>query len=75
MDEFLELLNDSLDLNGQVDASTPLITSGLVDSFGIIGLLGDIESHYGVVIEPEDVDADSFDTPRQILDRIEAASP
>jgi acyl carrier protein len=74
MEELLQVLNDSLGLDEEVRADTPLISSGLVDSFGIIGLLGDLEAHYGVVIEPEEVDAEAFDTPQQILDRLRRAS-
>lgn len=74
MDELLEVLNDSLGLDGEIEADTALISSGLVDSFGVIGLLGDLESHYDVIIEPEEVDAETFDTPQQILDRLQTAS-
>lgn len=74
MDELLQVLNESLGLEGQVDAETPLLSSGLVDSFGVIGLLSDLESHYGVIIEPEEVDVDTFDTPAQILERLHRAS-
>ena len=74
MDELLKVLNESLGLDGQVDAETPLLSSGLVDSFGVIGLLSDLESHYGVTIEPEEVDAETFDTPVQILERLQRAT-
>jgi acyl carrier protein len=74
MEELLQVLRDSLGLDEEVRPDTPLISSGLVDSFGIIGLLGDLEAHYGVIIEPEEVDAESFDTPQQILERLRRAS-
>jgi D-alanine--poly(phosphoribitol) ligase subunit 2 len=74
MEELLQVLNDALGLDQEVRPDTPLISSGLVDSFGVIGLLGDLEAHYGVVIEPEEVDAETFDTPQQILDRLQRAS-
>jgi D-alanine--poly(phosphoribitol) ligase subunit 2 len=70
MDDLLRLLRQVLDRNDWIDADTPLISSGLFDSFAVVGLLVEIESQYGVVIEPEEVDAASFDTPRQILERI-----
>jgi acyl carrier protein len=73
MEELLQVLNDSLGLEGQIESDTALISSGLVDSFGVIGLLGDLESHYEVIIEPEEVDAETFDTPQQILDRLQTA--
>jgi D-alanine--poly(phosphoribitol) ligase subunit 2 len=74
MDELLQVLNDSLGLDGAIEPETALISSGLVDSFGVIGLLGDLESHYDVIIEPEEIDAETFDTPRQILDRLRSTS-
>jgi acyl carrier protein len=74
MEELLQVLRDSLGLDEDVRPDTPLISSGLVDSFGIIGLLGDLEAHYGVIIEPEEVDAETFDTPQQILERLRRAS-
>ena len=74
MDELLQVLNDSLGLDGEIEADTALISSGLIDSFGVIGLLGDLESHYDVIIEPEEIDADTFDTPQQIFDRLQVAS-
>ena len=70
MDDLLFLLKDTLGLGDDVRSDTPLISSGLVDSFGVIGLLGELESRYGIVIEPEEVDAQTFDTPRQILSRL-----
>ena len=73
MDELLQVLNDSLGLDGAIESDTALISSGLVDSFGVIGLLGDLESHYNVVIEPEEIDAETFDTPKQILERLQRA--
>jgi D-alanine--poly(phosphoribitol) ligase subunit 2 len=72
MDDLLALLRDSLGLDDELGPDTALISSGLVDSFGVIGLLGDIETRYDVIIEPEEVDAETFDTPRQILRRIDA---
>jgi D-alanine--poly(phosphoribitol) ligase subunit 2 len=72
MEDLLALLRDSLGLGDEIGPDTALISSGLVDSFGVVGLLVDIESRYDVTIEPEEVDAETFDTPRQILERIDA---
>jgi acyl carrier protein len=74
MEDLLDVLRGSLGLDEELGPDTALISSGLVDSFGVIGLLGDLESHYGVVIEPEEVDAETFDTPRQILARLRGES-
>jgi serine O-acetyltransferase len=50
-----------------LSADTPLFTSGLVDSLNVAVLLDALEEAYGVSISAEDVSADSFDTPLQIL--------
>lgn len=72
MDELLDLLKSSLDLGDAIDSDTPLISSGLVDSLGVAILVTELQSHYGVVIDPEEIGAESFDTPEQILARIRA---
>ena len=67
MEELLKLLRSTLNLNHPLEPSTPLISSGLIDSFKVVVLLSALESRYGVGIPPEQVDADTFDTPEQIL--------
>jgi acyl carrier protein len=49
-----------------VDADTPLISSGLIDSLHIGALLAAIETEFGVRIPLEAVGVDNFDTPRQM---------
>ena len=39
MDELLQVLRESLGLDDELEADTPLLSSGLVDSFAVIGLL------------------------------------
>jgi acyl carrier protein len=47
---------------------TPLISSGLIDSIGMIGLIAFIESRYAIEFHAREVEADKLDT----LARIEA---
>ena len=47
---------------------TPLISSGLIDSIGMIGLIAFIESRFGIEFHPREVEAEKLDT----LTRIEA---
>jgi D-alanine--poly(phosphoribitol) ligase subunit 2 len=74
MEDLLELLREVLGGQEELDADTPLISSGLVDSFGAVSLIVELESRYGVTVEPEEIDAQTFDTPRQILEHIAARS-
>jgi serine O-acetyltransferase len=69
---FVEFLSEVLELDEDVGPDTPLLSSGIVDSFDVTALLGAIEDRYEVVIDPEEVDVDTFDTPIQMLVRIDA---
>jgi acyl carrier protein len=48
--------------------TTPLITGGLIDSIGMISLVRFIESRFGIVFAPREIDAQRLDT----LDEIES---
>ena len=48
--------------------SMPLITSGLIDSIGMVSLIRFLEDHFQIRFGPREVDADSLDT----LERIES---
>jgi acyl carrier protein len=50
-----------------LEDATPLITGGLIDSIGMIGLVAFLEKHFDVEFMPREVDAHSLDT----LERIE----
>lgn len=46
----------------------PLITSGIIDSIGMLGLVDFIESHYAIEFLPREIDVYALDT----VERIEA---
>lgn len=69
---FIRFLSDVVELDEEVGPDSPLLSTGIVDSFDVTALLGAIEDRYEVVIDPEEVDVDTFDTPIQMLMRIEA---
>ena len=50
-----------------IEDATPLITGGLIDSIGMIGLVDFLEARFGVEFMPREVDVHSLDT----LERIE----
>lgn len=39
---------------------TDLIASGVIDSFGIVGIVAFIEEHFGIKVDDEDIDPDIF---------------
>jgi len=50
-----------------IEDATPLITGGLIDSIGMIGLVDFLEARFEVEFMPREVDVHSLDT----LERIE----
>lgn len=45
-----------------LDADTPLVTSGLVDSAGVLEVVDFLETRFGVRIADEDVKLENFDS-------------
>lgn len=45
-----------------IDSETPLISSGLIDSFGMVELLLEIESMSGQKVDPGDVTLENLDS-------------
>ena len=54
-----------------VEVNTPLISSGLVDSFHLVDLGVFVEDEYGVRIEDSELNAQTFDTIAQLAALIE----
>jgi acyl carrier protein len=48
------------------DDATPLITGGVIDSIGMIGLVNFIEGRYGIEFLPREVDIHHLDTVARI---------
>jgi len=61
--EYLEDDDEDVDLN----AETPLISSGIVDSFSMVSLKRFLEKRYGISIPDEEASADAFDTVGKIV--------
>ena len=60
-----EYLDD--DDEEELDASTPLISSGIVDSFSMVSLKRFLEKKYSVQIPDEDATPAAFDTVTSII--------
>lgn len=69
----IELIRTELKITDDLDPSTPLLSSGLVDSLSVVVLLDALESAYGVVIDESVIAIETFDTPTQILALVEAS--
>jgi acyl carrier protein len=52
--------------NYQIEETTPLMSSGLVDSMGIIVLIGFLETTYNIRISEEETTIKTFDTLKKI---------
>jgi len=51
-----------------IDESMPLITGGVIDSIGMIGLVAFLESRYDVEFMPREIDVHSLDTVLRIVE-------
>lgn len=58
--------------NRDLDPPTPLISSGLVDSFNLVDLALFIEDEFGVHIDDSELNAEFFDTVGQLVEIIES---
>jgi acyl carrier protein len=50
----------------EIGPETPLVSSGLLDSFGIVGLLGVLETDFKIDIDVNTVDVGRFESPAAI---------
>jgi acyl carrier protein len=55
-----------------IQLDTPLLSGGLIDSFGLAGLLAEFEHEFGVSIDPAEIGVDNFDTTEQMFRLIQA---
>lgn len=74
MQQLIELIQQTLHIDLALAEDTPLLSSGLVDSFGLVVLLGAIEEEYDVTLDESELGVDTFDTPAQIRERIRMAA-
>jgi len=55
-----------------IEDSTPLVTSGIIDSIGMLGLVDFIESLYSIEFMPREIDVHALDTVERIASLIRA---
>ena len=57
-----------------IDTNTQLIESGILDSLSILRLVSFIQERFGVMVSPEDVVSENFETVKSIVAFIRAKS-
>ncbi|MEZ4647330.1 MAG: acyl carrier protein [Candidatus Eisenbacteria bacterium] len=65
--EYLEDDDDDIDL----DENTPLISSGIVDSFSMVSLKRFLEKKYSISIPDDEATPEAFDTVTKIMVLVE----
>ena len=67
--ELIALINTeiTLDPSSPVDADTDLLLTGLVDSLGVVELVGWLEDRLGTEIDPVDVVLENFQTVERMV--------
>ncbi len=65
-----EYLDDEEAEEIQLDENTPLISSGIVDSFSMVSLKRFLEKKYSISIPDGDATPEAFDTVSRILELV-----
>lgn len=68
INEIIELLKQNIEsITGlDLEAETPLVNSGLIESFDLIKMLSVFEEEYDIALELEDIEFQKFATPASI---------
>jgi acyl carrier protein len=53
-----------------IEDATPLVTGGLIDSIGMIGLVAFLEAHFKVEFDPREINVHTLDTLQLIEELI-----
>ena len=67
MDDFIQLIRDTLAPAQPIEPSTPILSSGLADSFSLVQLIDAVEERYEVSLDEGELGLENFDTPSQML--------
>lgn len=72
-DRLIEMITAevSLDPTHEIELETDLLLTGLVDSLGVVQIVGWIEDELGIDVDPLDVVLDNFQTVAQMVAYIE----
>ena len=70
MDELMEIL-ESLRPDVDFENETALVTDGVLQSFDIVSLVGEIDNAFDVEVTPVDLVPDNFNSAQAIYDMIQ----
>ena len=65
-----EYLDEDDDEDVELDVNTPLISSGIVDSFSMVSLKRFLEKQYSVSLPDEEASAEAFDNVASIVELV-----
>lgn len=70
--QLIEMIHTSvsLDPSVRIEPETDLLLSGLVDSLGVVQIVGWIEDELGIEVDPLDVVLENFQTVARMVDYI-----
>lgn len=75
LEQVRTLLDRSIGLGGRgerFDAATPLLGSlPELDSMAVVSLLTAIEDHFGIVVDDDEVEAETFETLGNLVDFVD----
>lgn len=74
LEKIITILNDICGADeGEIQADTALFEEGILDSFGLVQLLVELETQLGVVLDPAGLERTQVDTPAKVAALAEAA--
>ena len=65
--EIITLLTRQIGRHPRIEAGTPVLSTGLLDSYHFAAFLESLRAKSGVAIDVIDIGVDNFDTPNQML--------
>jgi hypothetical protein len=65
--EIITLLAKHTGRHRKIEAGTPVLSTGLLDSYHFAAFLESLRSRFHVTIDVVDIGVDNFDTPTQML--------
>lgn len=63
-------LSVTVTIGSSIEPDSPLLSSGVIDSFAVAALAEALQQTYGARIEVDDLGVDNADTPRQLAELV-----
>jgi acyl carrier protein len=70
MEELIKVLSETRE-DVDFKSATNLVEDGVLDSLDIVNIIYGIEDHYGIEINPEDIDPDNFQSAEAIWNMVQ----